>query len=273
MMGLILLLSICGLLLSYITIKLFKNMYLEADVVRPNYRNEMIPVAMGVSFALPIVIIEAITYLIDKNTDPVRIIIIVISLSLLGLLDDLIGNRNDTGLKGHLGRLFKTFQLTTGALKAVGGCLLALLICFDKYQFNWAYLIVGAMIFALSINSVNLFDLRPGRAIKFSFLFLIIIIVFAINRYELLLSILPIVCIVGVYFPFDLRAKMMMGDAGSNVLGGICGYISVSFLSLNYQFVLLALLILLHLLAEKLSITKIIEKNFFLRILDELGRR
>ena len=48
-----------GLIGTYLLIPLFKNMLVESNVIRPNYKGEMIPVSMGIVF-LPMIIINGI---------------------------------------------------------------------------------------------------------------------------------------------------------------------------------------------------------------------
>ncbi len=63
-----------------------------------------------------------------------------------------------------------------------------------------------------------------------------------------------------------------MGDAGSNVLGISIGIFMSLGYSINFKIGWLVLLVLIHILTEKYSLTKIIEKNKVLNFLDRLGR-
>ncbi len=67
----------------------------------------------------------------------------------------------------------------------------------------------------------------------------------------------------------------MMGDTGSNLLGGALGLAYLlRFPGLTPRVVLLAALLLIHVAAERLSLTALIERNPPLRWLDSLtGRR
>ncbi|MCL0032897.1 hypothetical protein M1M96_01985 [Peptococcaceae bacterium] len=127
--------------------------------------------------------------------------------------------------------MFRKGQLTTGALKALGGGLLALSITFMSCKFDWntqssVDIIINVFIIVLSINVINLLDLRPGRAGK-AFLFLsMIILLFADWSY----SILPLSLIIGsllVYLYWDLKSYVMMGDTGSNALGVVIGITAI----------------------------------------------
>jgi UDP-N-acetylmuramyl pentapeptide phosphotransferase/UDP-N-acetylglucosamine-1-phosphate transferase len=68
----------------------------------------------------------------------------------------------------------------------------------------------------------------------------------------------------------DARARVMLGDAGSNPLGAALGLAAAQVIPLLTQGLLLIALIALHLLAERVSLTKIIESNRLLRSLDRL---
>ena len=131
-------------------------------------------------------------------------------------------------------------------------------------------IIVATLVVALSTNMMNLFDLRPGRAIK-AYVILAIIIFLASAKFnrEVMMLIVPAVL---AYFYFDLRALTMMGDAGSNVLGVSIGVFIVSSFDLPVQLVSLVLLVAIHVLTEKFSLTKIIENNKFFNYVDKLGR-
>ena len=56
-------------------------------------------------------------------------------------------------------------QLTTGALKAIFGGLIALLLGF--YSRTWPDCCINGLLIALMANFANLLDVRPGRTGKF----------------------------------------------------------------------------------------------------------
>jgi UDP-N-acetylmuramyl pentapeptide phosphotransferase/UDP-N-acetylglucosamine-1-phosphate transferase len=75
------------------------------------------------------------------------------------------------------------------------------------------------------------------------------------------------------YLPYDLKGRVMMGDVGSNLLGATLGMMMVWMFSDLGKMVALGVLILFHLVAEKISFSKVIDQHSFLRSLDDLGRR
>lgn len=261
-----------GIAITLLSIPMISKMLENSGMIRENYRGDMIPVGLGLVF-IPTLVINSII-LIYSNIVPEKIIMIYmllfasIAMSFVGIIDDSLGNRRVTGLIGHFKALFKG-SLTTGAFKALlGGFVgLTLAVTLSKSIPN---IIVATLVVALSTNMMNLFDLRPGRAIK-AYVILAIIIFLASAKFnrEVMMLIVPAVL---AYFYFDLRALTMMGDAGSNVLGVSIGVFIVSSFDLPVQLVSLVLLVAIHVLTEKFSLTKIIENNKFLNYVDKLGR-
>lgn len=261
-----------GITITLLSIPMISKMLENSGMIRENYRGDMIPVGLGLVF-IPTLVINSII-LIYSNIVPEKIIMIYmllfasIAMSFVGIIDDSLGNRGVTGLIGHFKALFKG-SLTTGAFKALlGGFVgLTLAVTLSKSIPN---IIVATLVVALSTNMMNLFDLRPGRAIK-AYVILAIIIFLASAKFnrEVMMLIVPAVL---AYFYFDLRALTMMGDAGSNVLGVSIGVFIVSSFDLPVQLVSLVLLVAIHVLTEKFSLTKIIENNKFLNYVDKLGR-
>lgn len=268
----IIMLFCIGIAVTLLSIPMMSAMLSGSGMIRPNYRGEQIPVSMGICF-IPALVINSII-LIYCNVDVERVFRIyvllfgIMSMCFAGIIDDMIGNRDVTGLKGHFTSLFKG-KLTTGGFKAVLGGFVGLVITVSLSK-SIGYIIVGTLVVALSTNLMNLLDLRPGRAIKVYFIISIILFITGtVFDREVMALILP--SVVG-YFYYDLKAKAMMGDAGSNVLGISIGVFFVTSYSLNVQIFWLVLLIIIHIVAEKFSITKLIEKNFILNFIDKLGR-
>lgn len=265
-------LILTGLLGTYAIIPLFRSLLIESNVLRPNYKKDMIPVSMGIVF-LPMLIINAIilAYFTTNFKDMLHIFIFLfglVSMFFAGILDDIIGNRDVSGLKGHFKSLLNG-KLTTGGFKALFGGFIGLVISIAISK-NIYDIVINTLIIALSTNLMNLLDLRPGRAIK-GYLLISIVLLFTLGEYtrNLLLLILPNVV---AYFNQDLKAKAMMGDTGSNVLGISIGILFVMGYSLKVRLIWLAFLIFIHILTEKYSLTKIIENNKFLNFIDKLGR-
>ena len=274
-----------GFLGTYFMIPLFKSMLVNGNVIRPNYKNEMIPVGMGIVF-LPMIIINSIIlgfvtlnniWFVSSSNYNLNIVWLlclalyifsIMAMFFAGALDDLIGNRNVSGLKGHFKSLFKG-ELTTGGFKALFGGFVGLVVsvCISSSIVD---IIVNTLIIALSTNLMNLFDLRPGRAIK-AYLVIMIPIYITLTGYT---KVFPLLILPNVlaYFNTDLKARGMMGDTGSNVLGISIGVLMALGYGIKDRLAWLVFLILMHLITEKFSLTKIIEKNRVLKFIDNLGR-
>ena len=278
---------IAGYLVTLILIKPVISMIVTANFVRPNFRGENIPVGVGVIFLISSTVVIALNLLM-LNILPgaltaayptisqaqfiyrtVLFLTVISSITCLGLIDDNWGSRDATGLKGHLLLLFKG-KMTTGGLKALGGGFISLLISLLPGQND--HIILNTLLLGLSINAVNLLDLRPGRAGKGFLLGVLILAVYGRGEADLLFLFIFLGLILA-YLPYDLSAKVMMGDSGSNVLGITLGITAVWLLSLKLKIILLVFLIGFHLLTEKYSLTKISEKNKLLNYLDRLGRQ
>ena len=130
---------------------------------------------------------------------------------------------------------------------------------------------MAAALIALAANAFNLFDLRPGRAGAVFLLCAACLVTVGWQQKNLSTLCLLCVCLptLMVYLR-DRCALAMMGDTGSNPLGACLGLALVEQSSLTLRIVALVLLIGLHILAEKVSITKLIERFSLLRSLDRL---
>lgn len=252
------------------------NLLLESGAVRKNYLGHDIPVSAGISFPVSVFLVFIVYVVFSSYESSFHIYLIgIMAISFLGFIDDMLGQRDTLGFKGHFGALFKG-RLTTGGFKALGGGFIALFMAFfltvpGLLWNNLGNIIINTLIIALFTNMLNLLDLRPGRAVKGYLLFLLLIVLLAVGRINWLL-IGPLLGAVLVYLPVDLKARAMMGDAGSNVLGLTLGYYTAVHLPLAYRIAVLVFLIAVHIYTEKYSITRTIEGVPWLRAIDQLGR-
>lgn len=271
------LLPVVALLVGFIftrwACKPFLALLSGAGLVRPNYKAQEIPVGAGAVFFFALIITTIITFAAVPgylNKDKILSFLFLAAITTLaGIMDDAFGSRQVSGLKGHLGRLFKG-ELTTGALKALAISSGSLII-FLPAEAPWEALFNAALV-ALFVNSINLFDLRPGRAGKVFLIAAFAIIIVSWKEHELL----PLWVMVGAllaFLPVDLRARAMMGDAGANTLGASLGIAVAWTMDIGVRVAVFLGLLILHLLAERYSFTKIIARNRVLNFLDLLGRR
>lgn len=255
----------------------FIRILTEAGFVRPNYRGELIPLGTGIVFYFSLAIVIGIGKLAGLFNKEVYIFLFSAAvMAIFGLIDDIFGSRNATGLIGHFKTMFTKGQVTTGALKALAGGFTAVVVSMELMPVNGTLnivpIMVNILVISLSINAVNLLDLRPGRAGK-GFLIISLFLVTAGVQNHGITCLAVILASVAAFMPFDLGSRVMMGDAGSNTLGFVLGYTAVFLSEWPYKVVYLTFLVFLHLLTEKYSLTRIIEKNKLLNYIDMIGRR
>ncbi|NLK20941.1 MAG: hypothetical protein GX308_02380 [Epulopiscium sp.] len=262
-----------GGIISFITVFFWKPLIIEFllkyNIKVNNYNQKEIPLGTGILLLLAITI--ATFFLIFFSDEPIMYFVYLFGLSFIGfagIIDDFVKESKIKGLRSHLIRMYQG-ELTSGGLKALIGGLAALYISFS-FSTNLFDLIANIMLILFSINSMNLFDVRPGRALKIFLGVGTILWIFskAPDRFLTLLGIggvLPIL-------KGDLREEHMLGDVGANILGYTIGFTEAITLSIRFKMVMVVLLILLHIIAEITSITTIIKKVPFLRYIDDLGR-
>lgn len=268
------LLAAAGFILSLLFRPYLKSMIVQAGLVKPNYQKRSIPLGLGLIFlfATLITIELALIFKLIPQDNSLVFLFLLFLLGLIGLVDDALGSRHVSGFGGHFTQLWREKKLTTGALKALVGGAGAFLVSFLLEPADFFQFILNGILISLTINFFNLLDLRPGRAIKFFLLLIGLLLPLTWFRPEKLL-LAPFLGAVLAYFPLDLQGEGMMGDTGSNLLGGVAGLFLVWNLSLSGRIVILLALIILHFYTEKHSLTDTIGKIKWLRYLDELGRK
>ncbi len=261
-----------SLILSIIAIPFLLDMLMENNCIDLNYKKEKIPTSLGILFIIvQTVTISIISIVKNYHVDLIMTYLVAFTLmGLVGIFDDMVGDTNIKGFKGHIFALFKG-KLTTGGFKAGMGFFLSFMVSLLVSN-SFIELIVNTLLIALFTNFTNLFDLRPGRASKV-FIFLSIILLITNNKAHYVDFILfSFFGIMTRYLPIDLKAKAMMGDAGSNSLGLTLGVYCVFSHSLKVRVIYLIILIILQVVAEFVSFSKIIEKNKILSFIDNIGR-
>lgn len=186
----------------------------------------------------------------------------------VGAYDDLGGLRTQQakGFHGHLAAL-REGRVTSGAVKAVGIGATSLVAAALVSRGPRDALLGGAVVAGFA-NLVNLFDLRPGRAIKVGLLHAPLIA--APGPGGALLA-GPLGAAVAL-LPVDLREEAMLGDAGANALGAALGTAVLLRYGTRGRIVHLVGLAALTAASEKISFTQVIASTPPLRWLDELGR-
>lgn len=250
---------------TYILVPPLRNT-IGPSLMRLNFQNREVPVGLGIIFILiPVPLMLLFTRIQRSSTFEFLGIVTLVFFGILGLIDDVSGDRTSRGFRGHFHAL-RNGVLTTGALKAILGGLGAFLIGSFLAK-NLVEVMLNGLLIALGANTLNLFDLRPGRAGKVFLIFSMVILItsgFSVDFLIVFASVLG-------YLAWDLRQQVMMGDTGSNCLGAFLGLYLVRS-SLLFRLGIVFLLICLQVLCERLSLTKLIESNRVLDFLDRLGR-
>ena len=192
----------------------------------------------------------------------------------LGGYDDLAGSGQRRGFRGHLGALARG-ELTTGAVKlaGIGAAGLAASVLARPAGASRAAgaadLVVNAGLVAGGANLVNLFDLRPGRAIKVT---LGAGALLALTGRGAQAAAAPLAAAAAL-LPEDLAERAMLGDGGANALGAMLGTAAAVSLPRPARIAALAAVVGLTAASEVVSFTKVIARTPPLNWVDMLGRR
>ncbi|MCS7309855.1 MAG: hypothetical protein NZ741_06500 [Armatimonadetes bacterium] len=240
--------------------------------LRPNYRGRLVPTSYGVIWwGFCTVLYAELAWAAEEQTRPLTIAFLLSALGfgLLGLVDDLWGSGEVKGLRGHL-RALSQGRVTTGLLKAVGGSAVAIAVAF-LLQTGWTIL-MSALLIALTANAMNLLDMRPGRAVSVFLVLSVVVVVYLLRTEQALTAALLgfLMAAALLMRRYDAAGEAMMGDVGSNLLGGVLGVALVAGLPLWAQAAVLALLIALHIAAERVSLSQWIENTPWAQQLDRI---
>jgi UDP-N-acetylmuramyl pentapeptide phosphotransferase/UDP-N-acetylglucosamine-1-phosphate transferase len=244
---------------------------------RTNVRGADVPVGVGI--VLPVVLLGAgaVLVLVDA-AEALRVpqgalavsVLAAAGFGLLGLFDDLAGDRSAQGFRGHLLAL-RSRQLTTGAVKLFGGGALAVLVAAPTARERFWVLVADAALIALAANLANLFDRAPGRLAKVSLLAAIPIAAVAGVDADLAGPAVVLGALLALLVP-DVRERLMLGDTGANVLGATLALAVVLTNAPSTRLVVLVVVAALNLLSERVSFSVVIQRVRPLRWLDGLGR-
>src|SRR5215218_5597273 len=239
---------------------------------RTNYRGVPLPTAGGIVIVLTVLVIEAgraIAGAAGLGDEPgltlsrSLVLFAAFGFGFLGFVDDLLGVGGDRGFRGHV-RALSHGRLTTGFVKLFGGAGVAVVLVATPGFASGRRLITDAVLIALAANFANLLDLAPGRLIKVSWVLYIPLAV-ALGTDAIGVAIAPVTD--------DLGGRLMRGDTGANVIGAVLGLGVVIGLGQAARTSVLVVLIVLNVLAEIVSFSRVIERVPPLRAFDRLGQR
>ncbi|MBG9940560.1 UDP-N-acetylmuramyl pentapeptide phosphotransferase [Brevibacillus formosus] len=194
-----------------------------------------------------------------------------------GWRDDRASDREAKGFRGHFTVLWRERRMTSGMWKLIGGTSTAFCLTLFLSNTLWAGFVAFGLL-ALSPNIINLFDLRPGRAIKVFWCLTTLAGAFGLwtegasAAMANWIFLIPVFITSMLMFPHDVGGKIMLGDTGSNALGFAAGFSFVIGTPIYVQASMLVLFLCLQIAAEFCSFSRVIEQVGWLRRLDQWGR-
>jgi UDP-GlcNAc:undecaprenyl-phosphate GlcNAc-1-phosphate transferase len=244
--------------------------WLKAPTI-PNYRGRPVPVVLGWGLAFgmcAVVLVDQIGAALGAEgirSDRFVLAGLVAAIFLVGLYDD--RRRHPArGLVRQVGELIHG-RITPGIVKMVVivGAALAWTLATHVPVSN---VLLGTPVVAGVTNLWNLFDVRPGRALKYG-----VIAAAAILASTVTFLMGATLAASLVLLPTDLRERAMLGDSGANVLGFLVGVGLFEEIGRNDLGLGVALLVILalHALAETVTLSRIIRAIPPLRWFDDLG--
>ena len=264
-------------------------------LIRHNFLGRTVPVIGGLALLaglgvlmlleFPLIVSQHYSY---ETAQYYAFAIAVVGFGLLGLIDDLCGDRGHGGYRGHVRALFVEKRITTGLVKLVGGGLVSLSTAYCLSHWNlplraaiWpeppratvsdsiVNVLLNGLFIALSANSFNLIDLRPGRCISLAAFGSLVLVVRGWNPFA---DLTPLTCgmlgCIGVVLVPDRLGKVMLGDAGSNALGAVLAVCAICLMSRWEVAIGVVLLAGFQVWCEKHSLSAFIESTPLLRSID-----
>lgn len=259
------------IVITRLSLSFFVNWQAQKKLLITNFEGKKIATAGGAVLFLSLVFCYYFfSRMPNKLPLPYALLLFYLfGITLLGAIDDIWGEKECKGLKGHLMKLWKKEGISTGIYKAAGGLLLGFFVSsrINEGIMEW---IMGGLFLALLTNFFNLLDTRPVRSAKVFFLISFVIVIFF---RDFALVLLPVWGILIVYLPWELNKKIMLGDTGAYLLGGILGIFSLFALSGKTIVFLNLILLIIHLFCERFSLNRIIEEKFSHNLILRTGRK
>lgn len=269
---------VVGFVAARLVLQTGREIFTAPALARENYRGATVFTAAGLVVVVAALVVEAgrsglgaigLGEEPGHNSARPLVLFAALGFGLLGFLDDTLGGE-DRGFRGHL-RALAHGRLTSGMVKLLGGAAIGLVLAGDRQFVTWQRLFADAVLIALAANLANLFDRAPGRVIKWSLLAYAPFAVAAGGR-AVGIAVAPVVGAAVGLLPEDLGERMMLGDTGANVLGGVLGLGVVLECSRTTRNAVLVGLIVLNLASELVSFSRVIDAVPPLRWFDRLGR-
>jgi UDP-GlcNAc:undecaprenyl-phosphate/decaprenyl-phosphate GlcNAc-1-phosphate transferase len=275
----VLLAALAGCIATAVLLRCGSAVLGQATLARQNYRGHDLPTGVGIVLVAAVIAVDggrtllAVVGVGDAATAPARLAVLaaVVMFGFLGLLDDLLGDANDRGLRGHLGAAL-TGRVTTGFIKLGGGAAVALVLAGAVDGDDPRQVLVDAAVIALAANLANLLDRAPGRTLKCALVAYVPVAILA-GAAATGVALAAVAGSALVLLWGDLREDFMLGDTGANAIGAAIGVATVLEASDETRAIVAIVLVGLTLLSEAVSFTRIIHAVMPLRRFDQLGRR
>jgi UDP-N-acetylmuramyl pentapeptide phosphotransferase/UDP-N-acetylglucosamine-1-phosphate transferase len=233
-----------------------------------NHRGVLVPRTLGFALAAG----GAASSLLAATVDDVEVSgwVATASAGLVfaaGLVDDLTPS-GPRGLRGHLAALARG-HVSTGVVKLFVVGAAALLLVAAGPERGGDVRISGVILIAGAANLWNGLDVRPARALKFSYPAFLAVGASA----SALAPFVPGVAVAALLvLPWDAGERAMLGDAGANLLGFAVGTMAYHALPNDAVWVVALAVVLLTIAAETVTLSRLISVVPPLRWYDRLGR-
>ena len=269
---------VAGLLAVIVLERTTRDVMARPVLARLNYRDHELPTASGLLLLAAVIAVEGGRLLVelvvdgrpDLTPERVAVLLVVVAFGFLGLVDDLLGDGDDRGLKGHVGAVLRG-RVTTGFIKLAGGAAVAVFVSALLLGGDALDVIVGGAVIALAANMGNLFDRAPGRTLKVGLIaYVPLAVATAAGASGVALAAVAGAA-VGL-LPGDLRERSMLGDTGANAWGAALGVVAVATVGAPGRAAIASVLLALTLLSEVVSFSRVIAAVPPLRAVDRLGR-
>lgn len=242
------------------------KLFIRFRLTKKNYKGILVPYSGGTIIFFSLIA----SFFIFFKTDRISIIkffyftAISFVVYLTGMVDDILGDGKIKGVKNNILSLIK-WTFSTGIIKAI---VIFSTSLFIHYFFNEEYWYLKGIITAFTANLFNLMDLRPGRCIKLYFI-ISAFLYFGFLRWTGELYFMLFTILIGYYY-FEAYGYSMLGDSGSNLIGFLVGLMQSEMLATGLLplVINMVLLLLIQIILDRWSLTKIIESNYWVDYLD-----
>ena len=236
----------------------------------PNHRGVQIPAVLGLVLAvLGATSLVVVALFVGRGVSAAGWVASLGAclVAVAGLVDDL-APPGPRGLRGHL-RALGQGRVTSGIVKLVVTLGCSVLVVAPVQGRTAAARIAGVLLIAGATNLWNGLDVRPARALKFFY-------PVGATAFATPLAAIPfapgIVLGAMIVFPWDAGERAMLGDSGANLLGFTAGLCLFHVLHGIVLWIAAVLAVGLNVLADTVTLSRVIESTPPLRWFDRLGR-